>query len=50
VIGVKALFTDEPGGLLALFVDAEVKDLLAFVALDETFGGQSPFRSEDLLE
>jgi hypothetical protein len=50
MIGVKALLTDEACGLLALLVDAEVKDLLALMALDETFGCETPFGSEDLLE
>jgi hypothetical protein len=50
MIGVKALLAYKAGGLLALLVDAEVKDFLAFVALDETLWGHSPFGPEDLLE
>ena len=50
MVRIKTLLADKPGGLLTLFVDAKVKDLLAFVAFDKTLWGHSPFRPENLFE
>lgn len=50
MIGVKALFANQAGRLLAIFIDTKVKNLFAFMAFDEAFWSHSPFGSEDLFE
>jgi hypothetical protein len=47
---IETLFTYETGGLLAIFMYANIKDLFSLMTFDEAFRNHAPFGTKNFLQ